>query len=257
MLGREPDPSVARSTVAYYEQRLKAWHRHLLGPFAIAVVLGILFAYPFWRWAPHGSFFAGQVVGGYAGMMAWVWDDPPHVISKWYAGIQGERKTARILKRLEGAGWYATHDRTTGRGNLDHIAVSRQGVFLLESKNLSGVISVEEDGLTAVYGDPSIDSFTNRRLVGSLRAAAATLKTRIAEATRLTYFVRIVVVIWGDFPAGLIEQHGVTYVAGSRLHRWLEEQPVRLSERDASLIRLALNADAVVPPAEPFGSVSA
>jgi hypothetical protein len=210
------------------------------------MVLAAGFAYPFWRWAPNGQFFAGLVVGGYLGMMMWVWSDPPHFIAKWGEGVDGERRTARVLRA---AGWYATHDRTTGSGNVDHIAVGRHGVFLLESKNLSGVLTVKDGMLSASYGESEVDAFTNRSLAPALRARAATLKKRVAEATRLTYFVRIVVVIWGDFPQGVVEGDGLTYVVGDRLRSWLEEQPTRMSDRDASLIRLALEADAVVPAA--------
>jgi Nuclease-related domain len=68
-------------------------------------------------------------------------DAPPYVES-WHEGAEGERKTEQELKPLERAGWRIVHDVQNAHGNYDHIAVSRAGVFLLETKNLRGVVEL-------------------------------------------------------------------------------------------------------------------
>jgi hypothetical protein len=249
VLRRHEDSDAGRSLREYYDRRLRAWRRSLRGPYLVALIIAGAFAYPLWRFAPHGEFYAGLVVGVFWGMLVWMRDEPPEFIAKWKRGADGEMKTGRVLKRLESAGWSAFHDRTTGRGNLDHIAVGPGGVLLLESKNLNGGISIGDDGLTTVFGDAEIDSFTNRRLAGAMTRSAIELRERITAATGLSYWVDAVVVIWGDFPDGLDERGGVTYVAGDQLATWLTSRPDRIPPRDVSHIRLALAADAVVPRA--------
>lgn len=223
-------------------------------PLLITIFSMSLLAIALWRWAPLlGDFYAGMAVGAVLGMASWIWSDPPDHISRWKRGAEGERKTAKAVRPLERRGWRAFHDRCEGRGNLDHILVGRAGVFLLESKNLSGCCTVEPAGLSVTHEDYGAD-FTYHRLSGTMLTRAAGLKRRIEEETRLRTWVQAVVVIWGDFPAGIVEIEQIVYVHGSRLAAWLEVQPERLSIRDQRLIELALEAEMVAPPAAPIAS---
>jgi Nuclease-related domain len=226
------------------------------GPFALAFVWAAGWAYVIWRWVPHGHFYSGLLGGACVGMISWVRDEPPEFIAKWKRGADGERQTARALRGLSEGGWCAVHDKTTGRGNIDHVAVGPSGVFLLESKNLSGTIQIDARGLTTVFGDAAIDSYTNGHLADWMRGSAARLKERIEDATHLRTWVSAVVVIWGEFPQGRYEHDRVTYVAGDSLREWLESLPVRLDAREVSLISLGLKADVVVPPAPPLDAVA-
>lgn len=250
------DLEAGKSAAEYYEKRLRAWRRSLRGPFVIAAFMAAGFAYLFSRWAPFGTFYAGMTIGSFGGMIVWMRDEPPHFIAKWKMGRDGERSTARALRPLTRGDWYATHDLQGNRRNLDHVVVGPGGVFLLESKNLAGEIVVDERGLTAVYGDASIDAFTNSRLSGAVTSASIDLRLRLAEVTDLHVFVVAAVVVWGEFAQGLSEHRNVHYIAGSRLRSWLEQQPVRLSPREVSLIRLALAAGEVAPPALPLDAVA-
>ena len=78
------------------------------------------------------------------------------------------------------------------------------------------------------------------------------LKERIRSATRLTYPVQLVVVVWGDFAPSEVLHDGVTYLKGAKLADWLRDQPHRLSRRDAELIQLGLEAEIIVPRAAPL-----
>ena len=63
---------------------------------------------------------------------------------RWEKGAIGECQTASALSRL-GPEWTAWHDlRWPGRryANIDHVAVGPGGIFVIDSKNWSGDISV-------------------------------------------------------------------------------------------------------------------
>jgi len=222
-------------------------------PLLITIFSTVLLAVVLWRWAPLGEFYAGMAIGAVLGMANWIWSDPPDHVARWKRGAEGERRTAKAVRPLENRGWRVFHDRCEGRGNIDHIMVGRAGVFLLESKNLSGCVTVEPAGLTVTHEDSGAD-FTHHRLLGTVLSRAATLKMRIEEETRLRTWVQAVVVIWGEFAAGIVETDNVVYLHGDRLASWLESQPAKLSKRDQRLIELALEAERVAPPAVPIAS---
>ena len=67
----------------------------------------------------------------------------------WGIGAAGERRTERVLGPLARVGWTITHDlELPGGGNVDHLAVGPPGVFVLDSKAWSGVVTVDQDGAT-------------------------------------------------------------------------------------------------------------
>jgi Nuclease-related domain len=58
--------------------------------------------------------------------------------SRQLVGLEGERRAGAVLEELAARGVLAVHDLNVGRGNVDHIAISAQGVFAIEVKHLSG-----------------------------------------------------------------------------------------------------------------------
>jgi hypothetical protein len=252
MILRRQGTTAGRSALDYYEHGLREWRRRNRPVFGGAVLIAVGLAVPFWRCLPFGQFYAGMIIGGTWGMIAWIRDDPPEFVARWKRGAEGERRTGATLDRLAKHGWHSVHDRAGKWGNLDHIAVGSGGVFLLDSKNLSGTLTVEATGLKADYADAPRDSFTYTRLGGAMRGASAHLKEQLSATTRLTCWVQAVVVIWGHFPEGEAVRDNVAYVSGERLEEWLLRQPGRLSPRDQQLIKLGLDADIVVGPAAPL-----
>jgi hypothetical protein len=62
-------------------------------------------------------------------------------------GAEGEQRTAVVLSRLPADEWAVFHDvRWPGRqrANVDHVAVGPPGVFVIDSKNWSGRVSVKD-----------------------------------------------------------------------------------------------------------------
>lgn len=62
---------------------------------------------------------------------------------RWLRGAEGERAVGAICTELEGDGWYAIHDVSLGRGNVDHILVGPGGIFTIETKSHRGHIPID------------------------------------------------------------------------------------------------------------------
>lgn len=63
----------------------------------------------------------------------------------WRRGAQGEERVADALSGLDGR-WAVVHDLTIGRrgANLDHLVIGPPGVFVLNTKNLTGTVTIHE-----------------------------------------------------------------------------------------------------------------
>ncbi len=57
-------------------------------------------------------------------------------------GAAGEEHVGGLLETLPGEGWRVLHDASLGYGNVDHIALSRKGLFAVETKSRQGEVRV-------------------------------------------------------------------------------------------------------------------
>jgi Ca2+/Na+ antiporter len=69
------------------------------------------------------------------------------ISERWGAGAQAEVEVARELERLHKEGFFIFHDWDSGRGNVDHFVIGTQGVFVVETKALTGEITCENGKL--------------------------------------------------------------------------------------------------------------
>jgi hypothetical protein len=69
--------------------------------------------------------------------------------SAWRRGADGERRTARLLSRLEQRGWVVLHDLAVpgSRANIDHLAIGPGGVVVIDSKQYRGRLQFDPSGL--------------------------------------------------------------------------------------------------------------
>jgi hypothetical protein len=207
-----------------YERGLRAYRRRIRWPLLIVVLpifafgVGVMLSHKIDRW----SLATGAAIAVGIAFCMYTLDEPPQHVQKWKRGAEGERRTESVLKPLERKGWTVEHDvQREGRANLDHIVTGSSGVFLLETKNLAGTISVEEGLLVARQFDDPDEVFRYRTLAPRLRGQAKELSARLqAESGRRTW-VNAVAVIWGHFPQGLVTCENVTYIDGDRLASWL------------------------------------
>jgi hypothetical protein len=66
----------------------------------------------------------------------------------WRRGAAGERRTARLLRRLERDGYTSLHDLAVpgSAANVDHLVIGPTGVFVVDSKQYSGRVHQSLDG---------------------------------------------------------------------------------------------------------------
>jgi hypothetical protein len=134
-----------------------------------------------------------------------------------------------LLLELARRGWAVSND--------DQIAVGPGGAYLLEERRLSGRVSLADGSLVVSRGGDEAWRMGDR-VAGRMRASAKEAR-RVLGAANL-HWVRPVVVLWCDFPAGVAEHAGVTYVHGDRLIRWLTEQPAIVSAQSLESARSCL-----------------
>ena len=70
-------------------------------------------------------------------------------IDAWRSRAAGEREVGAWLDKLRTAGVLTLHDRRVPgrRTHIDHIAVTPGGVFVIDTKNVAGKVSVTRNGL--------------------------------------------------------------------------------------------------------------
>lgn len=73
----------------------------------------------------------------------------PQHIEAWRSGADGERAVGARLDKLRPAGVLTLHDRRVPgrRANIDHIAVSPAGVFVIDTKNVAGKVTATRNSL--------------------------------------------------------------------------------------------------------------
>jgi hypothetical protein len=180
------------------------------------------------------AYVAGWLGGGAAGAILALRDAPPAYLQTWGDGDAGERATHNVLTKL---GWELIEDVDHDGGNFDHILVGPPGIFLLDSKNWTGVTSIV-DGTPrlARRHDPESSAAWTAGVKSSILAASAEISRELRARTGRRVWVNAVVVFWNEFPEALVETERLTYVHGSRLLQLLQDRPARLNARAVSTI---------------------
>jgi Nuclease-related domain len=212
-----------------YTELARAWRRRFRVFFAVwlglAVIFGVMGFVASGEWKVAFGIAAGLLLG----MLAWLRESPPARIQHWHWGSEGERKTAKALRRLSVPDWRVWHDlQWEDKTNIDHVVVGSAGVFLLDTKDCFGHITVDNIGLHFQWlEDPDLVS-EYRGIFAKEGSASAALKEWIQDGTGVRTWVEPVVVLWGQFDQGPTEVDRVTFVRGSELVNWLcEAHPSR------------------------------
>lgn len=73
---------------------------------------------------------------------------PPQHVAAWHKGARGEQRVGARLDKLADHGMFVLHDRRVPRseGNIDHIVVSRAGVWIVDTKAWNGALRIRSVG---------------------------------------------------------------------------------------------------------------
>ena len=148
----------------------------------------------------------------------------------WHRGATGERRTARLLGRLERDGWCVLHDLAVpgSRANIDHLAIGPGGVFVVDSKLYTGKLQLGAGG-SLWHGRYPLEPVLRAARFEAAQAA----QTLAAPDVRV---VPLVAVHGAQVPWGKLVVDGVPVVTARRLPGLLRHLPAILGpERVAAL----------------------
>jgi hypothetical protein len=135
----------------------------------------------------------------------------------WRHGAAGERRTARLLRRLERDGYTSLHDLAVpgSNANIDHLVIGPTGVVVVDSKQYTGRVHQSNDG-RAWHNHAPLD-----RQLEVVRWEAATIAWILGVRVDPLVCVHGAEVAYGGLIAG-----GVAIVPAARLRAALGVDPV-------------------------------
>jgi Nuclease-related domain len=220
--------SPGRSALAQYRRRraheLTAWTRSLPWRAPLTAAAGVISQVLAGQAGLPRTGLAGLAV---AGLVGWrLRFRPSEQARTWQRGAQGERRTARLLRRLTRDGYICFHDLAVpgSDANVDHLVIGRSGVFVIDSKQWTGHIHQGVDGL-AWHNHYPLD-----RTLATVRWEAAAISRVLGTHTAALLSVHGAQVDRGGLHAG-----GVAIVPAGRLREALGHDQV-LSDGDVELL---------------------
>lgn len=187
-------------------------------------------------------FLGGVFAGGCVTLFVAAFQSPPKWIENYRIGAWGEQKTAGAIAPLMDEGWVVIHDVAHINRNFDHVLIGPAGVFVVDTKNLSGTIAIRGESLSATYGAGRRSDDFGDRLARQARSQGAELHDVLSRRGQPRIWVTAVVVIWADFPQQCADGDRMTYLHGDRLVPWLRGQRARLNANQIQQVANALRS---------------
>lgn len=194
----------------------------------LVVVLSIGAGFLADRFIGSMGVLAALVVAAFLGLQ--FWGTSQHIAS-YGKGAEGERRTGKSLGKLEG--YTVLHDRKIpgSRANIDHVVLGPGGVFVVETKNYSGKVTVKGDDLLV----------SGRRRTAAVeqtwREAVAVQGVLSQELARLARDVTPVLCIHGaELPWSRTIVQGVRICNGRELKNLIAKSPPVLTDQDVTLL---------------------
>src|SRR5215218_10208096 len=220
--------SPGRSALAAYRRRraleLAGWTRTLAWRAPLVAAAGAVAQVLAAQAGLPRAGFAGLAV---AALVGWrLRFRPSEQARSWRRGAHGERRTARLLRRLARDGFVIFHDLAVpgGDANLDHLVIGPTGVFVIDSKQWTEQVYQTTDGL-AWHNHYRLD-----RTLDTVRWEAETVSRLLG--TRAT---TLVCVHGAQVHGGGGEAQGVAIMPAGRLRDALGQDRV-LSDADVQLL---------------------
>lgn len=188
----------------------------------------------------HWGWGLGFVGGCAYGFWLYVRDAVPRHIEQWLDGAEGERWTEKALMTLEKQGWHVAHDLQGKYENVDHLVVGPTGVFLLDSKNWHGDVTVENGVAAIVPRDNPDAAWGATGLARRMRAMSKCNKDAVQALTGVSTWIQPVVVVWAPIAQKSVGSDGIAYVAGESLAEWLRGRRGNLDRAKAERLVKAI-----------------
>lgn len=164
-------------------------------------------------------------------------------VKKIKQGLKGEKAVGQYLELLRETGAKVLHDIPGDKFNLDHIVISKSGIYVIETKTLS---KPEKGEAKITINDQHICANGNqlkRNPIPQVLAAASWLQSVLKESTGHDYKVHPVVV----FPGWFIETQNNTKNANywvlnpKALPVYINNNPQELSSEDVNMCNYHLS----------------
>jgi hypothetical protein len=169
----------------------------------------------------------------------------------WRRGAEGEERVAAVLGRTLDASWSVIHDLTVGtRGaNLDHLVIGPPGVFVLNTKNLTGHVRI--------YPRAILQNGRKTNFVPSVLHEARQVQDRLSAVTGRPVAAWSVLVMAGTATLEVKQRPtDFTVVSAREVGRWLQRlQHGRLCPAEVLRLERAARDEATWFPARPAARV--
>lgn len=215
---------------------------YLMGPVVFWVIAGV-------EWISKST-GAPRMPGVYAlvalastGVSAWQVYRLKGEVRNIKQGRDGERAVGQFLEDLRTHGAKVFHDVQADDFNLDHVVVTRKGVFVIETKTWSkpagkAAISIR-DGVTYRNGHP-----VDKDAVGQALAEANWLRRFLIESVGERVFVHPVLLFpgWWVEPLPLNDRAQFWALEPKALPEFIARAPDRLSVHEVAMVSKHLSA---------------
>jgi hypothetical protein len=183
---------------------------------------------------PIYLFFALLAAGAMPVAMIWL----PDSTIAWLTGAEGEERTGKLLRPLEGQGFRVINDRLIphSQANIDHVVVGPPGVFVIETKNYAGRVKIHDDEVW-------VAGHRRTEIVAQAKREAAAVAAVVAP-TAVTPLLCVHRAELGWFK---MEPGGVRIVGPREMVKFLRKAPAKLSPDEVN--RLADRIDRSLAPA--------
>jgi nuclease-like protein len=167
-------------------------------------------------------------------LAAWRFADTRKQIKQLKLGRDGERCVGQFLERLRASGAQVFHDIPGDGFNLDHVVISPQGIYAVETKTFSKPwpkAKVTVEGTTLLVAGRVPD----RNPMEQAATAARWLEDRLEESTGKRFTVRGVVVFPGWFVEQRLPRGPVWVLEPKMLPGFIEQEPKSVAPTDVAL----------------------
>jgi hypothetical protein len=198
----------------------------MIWPFLLVFLLLGYLIRALWPYPDMSHMAIGVALLGLAGLLAWFVSGGRARWELYIKGARGEEWVARTLAFLP-ASYSVYHGvRHAGPpllgagGDYDHIVVGPTGVFLVETKNWSGNIRVQDGRIVYDGREPS------RPPLEQVKDAAARLRQELRDQASVDVEVKpVLCFVHGRLPGGQTGVGGVLICSGRALREVLLETP--------------------------------